>query len=281
MPVADPTCPVDTVQFVSAHLEDEYQYDSARSAERDAKIIEWLTAYHTDASLTEAERLDLRNRVIMNTWYLLPSILKKRNFPSTLFEDTLQNMVINLMTAIEKFDVTRGSKFSSYISGYMLDAISTSARDEAVVCQPASIRKQSIQYLKAQQEYGSEADAAAELGQAPEFTTRVNPDDCADLGPYDADIEDRMHLKDMCIRLEVVLSNNCELLTDKERMVLAHRTGVFGAPKMTLDQVAEAFHAMGWRATKEWIFQLERRARAKVRLYFEQSGVSESGIEDA
>jgi len=60
--------------------------------------------------------------------------------------------------------------------------------------------------------------------------------------------------------------------------VLIYRFGVFGAPRLTLKQVAELFRAQKRRATKEWIHQLEQKAKEKVARYFKSRGFRSSDM---
>ncbi len=68
------------------------------------------------------------------------------------------------------------------------------------------------------------------------------------------------------------MAPDSDVLNEKE-MVISCRFGVFGTGQATLEKVAELFHSRGWRASKEWIFQLERKALAKIRAYLQQWGI--------
>lgn len=57
-------------------------------------------------------------------------------------------------------------------------------------------------------------------------------------------------------------------LTDKEKLVIIHHFGIFGAPQMTLEEIAKLFAAKGNKVSKQRIFQLQKTAFTKIRHYF-------------
>jgi DNA-directed RNA polymerase sigma subunit (sigma70/sigma32) len=80
--------------------------------------------------------------------------------------------------------------------------------------------------------------------------------------------EDSMLTNEQVHLLAHLLAYDHPMLSTREKLVIRHRYGVFGHEKLTLEMLAKKFRALGWRATKEWIHQLEKRALRKIQEQF-------------
>lgn len=286
--------PVDAVQFISQGIEMSGvpMYSGNRDKRiRAKKIQEWLCEYHADGT-PPARRKELKDRIVMNTWFLLPFILSSKRFPAALFEDALQNMVIEIIKAIDNFKPELGHKFTSYISGYLKNAVSLSARDNSVVRVPASARRTAqVQTTSLGKSHGDAGGCTITSGSGdvydeenvgqdralPRHTSVQGAEQeyAAQMGISAGLEESVMHLEVMGL-LEQALSEDASLLTKKERLVITYRFGIFGAPRLTLEDVAHIFHGQGWNATKEWIYQIEQKAKKKLRAHLRAHGVTNS-----
>jgi DNA-directed RNA polymerase sigma subunit (sigma70/sigma32) len=253
-----------------------------------------MDQYHSPCT-PEEDRIYYRDCVILNLFFLLPYVLSPKRLRAPVFDEALQNMVLNLMVAIDRFKPERGTRFVSFIPGYLKEAIDISIRDDCVVTVPKAVRRAALKKELAQVEVTppeeesredilegelpphAYSDLDEEADTAPLWTRQVQTKGSS-FDPLESEVYeqdgDSAGLETLLIRteylrlLEFVLSPECDILSQKERTVLIYRFGVFGAPRLTLEQVSEMFLSLGWQSTKEWIFQLQRRALGKVRGFF-------------
>lgn len=291
----------DTVKFISRYLSSS-NIPIYFGEFRDNAIRDWLLEYHSSDTPPE-RKIFCRDCILLNVYFLFPYLLRTHyTMRASLFEDALQNMVISVLTAIDRFDVSRGSKFTSYIPGYLKEAIEAALINDGVVRIPRHIRKETAEALaqplteedlleddseasgdEEQDVQGcasAESDTEEELtgsSKAAAWTMNPNGDDvlemeCLNSGETPAldDLVDRRRVIQM---LEFLLSPDCTVLNEKEKVVITYRFGVFGTPKLTLTQVSDLFRSFGWNGTMEWVFQLQRKSLEKVRVFFDRVGV--------
>jgi DNA-directed RNA polymerase sigma subunit (sigma70/sigma32) len=197
-------------------------------------------------------------------------------------------MVSNVIQAIENYDPSIEAKFSSFLRGYLKNAISTAYKDTFLIRHPYRSRMETIKKIKALQDGETEnrMTPREKKEMFEEFVQALTPDvsffedtewepgsvvdsalptNCAE--PVDA--MEQLLSGEKLYLLGHVLAYDHPLLSPKEKLVIKHRYGVFGHEKLTLEEVAERFHSLDWRATKEWVFQLEKRALDKIRAHFQ------------
>ena len=284
----------DSVQYIAKHLEHSDLPIFTNSKVRDTHITEWLSAYHSVGVSSQTKKY-YRDCIILNLWYLFPYVLAKHRFKTNVFDDILQNLVLIVMKAIDKFDTTRGTKFSSYISGYIQNAISSSIRSNMIVRLPAVHRAPLVMYLRRNSPQDDpdpniDIDTQSDLEEeAPNTQTRcqsINLDSDITLHDIKTDIvkknlpdglsekgtEECLIEKEYLQILRKAVSEE-GVLTVKERLVLNFRYGLTSNETKTLDEIAAIFRANGARATKVWIYYIEERAKQKIREYFKTYGV--------
>ncbi len=104
---------------------------------RASKIRDSLDPAHAKpAALDEIERLetealDLKNQIIRANLRLVVSIAKKRVGASTDFFELVSDGNMSLIRAVEKFDFSRGFKFSTYASWAIIKNFARARTDEA------------------------------------------------------------------------------------------------------------------------------------------------------
>ena len=311
---------MDSVRFVSRHIK------SMSRSERQKTIRECLVEFHQKGT-SEERRKELSDTIVLQTWYLFPYILSSKNFQAGVFEEAIQNMVVNTLKAIQNFNPNKGCKFATYLSGYLKDAISGSIRSTYIVNTPSNIHKEKMRELKkAAEEEGctvssiilngaedsieEEEDREESFGYKHEdeeawTSTYRNPDDLLEVtedlraitGVYLEEVDyttasnfvDAETLEQVLYRNEVISLLECimeydgagvnehdyDVLNKKEKYVIMYRYGIFGRPRLTLEEVATMFQKMGWEGTKEWIFQIEKKAKNKLRLFLEEYGITD------
>lgn len=179
----------------------------------------------------DAAALDYRNRIVNANLGLVPSMVERSRLVGVDFAELISEGQLAMLRAADKFDCSRGFKFSTYACRAILTSVSRAV--------------------------------ALMSRHRARFPTEYDPD----LQKSDLVEKQREDLDTACVReLSVILSENTADLTDTEQRVLVERFGMSPsntkadvAPK-TLRQVAEVFGV-----TKERVRQIQNRALAKLR----------------
>lgn len=231
--------------------------------DRNSRIYDLLCRYHAYRATEEARQYCVEH-IIINLYFLLPHILTTKKIPADNFDDALQNMVLSIIKAIDKYDIRRGSKFTAYLVGYFKDAVSSTFRDTQVVRNPVYSQHKNPIPLYTNEETST-------LDAMSHHITLKNKSDA--LSPTSA--EQTLVNKEVLNFLEYAISHEAAILTEKEVFVITYRYGIFGAPTRTLDQIADIFDSQaGWSCTKERIFQIQQTALKKLRKFLATNQVT-------
>lgn len=273
---------------------DDLKSESAESVSIDDPVKVYLKEIGRVPLLTPEEEIELaikiaegdiqaKKRLSEANLRLVVSIAKRYLGRGMQFLDLIQEGNLGLIKAVEKFDYTKGFKFSTYATWWIRQAITRAIADQArtiripvhMVETINKVKKVSTQILHekghepSSEEIAEKLDISVEkvreivrVAQEPvSLETPIGEEEDSHLGDFipDSDtpapVDEASHalLKE---QLEEVLST----LTPREAKVLRLRFGLEDGKSRTLEEVGSEF-----KVTRERIRQIEAKALRKLR----------------
>ena len=276
----------------------EYEEDLANSDARSSTVDDPVKVYLKDIGrvplLTPEEEIELAIRIADNdqeakerltkaNLRLVVSIAKKYTGRGMMFLDLIQEGNLGLIKAVDKFDYTKGFKFSTYATWWIRQAITRAIADQGrtiripvhMVETINKVKKTSSMLLHRDGRDPSAEDIAKEINMSPDkvreilrisqepvsLETPIGEEEDSHLGDFipDDDAPSPADAAAMTFLKEKV-NEVLETLTPREAEVLRLRFGLRDGSVQTLEEVGNAFGV-----TRERIRQIEAKALRKLR----------------
>ncbi len=254
--------------FAESKLKSEKKLDKKLKRE-----LEWL--------VEDGKRA--KNHLLEANLRLVVSLAKRYTGRGMLFLDLIQEGNLGLIRAVEKFDYTKGYKFSTYATWWIRQAITRAMADQArtiripvhmveVINKLARVQRQMLQDLGREP---TPEELAKELDMTPEKVVEVQKYGREPISLHtplgeegDSEFGDLIEDSEAVVPADAVsftllqeqLHSVLDTLSEREAGVVAMRFGLTDGQPKTLDEIGKVYGV-----TRERIRQIESKTMSKLR----------------
>ena len=265
---------VDLAMRIEAGLYAEHKLAENPDMDKDLKkAMRWVVH---DGKRAKHHLLEANLRLVV-------SLAKRYTGRGMLFLDLIQEGNLGLIRAVEKFDYSKGFKFSTYATWWIRQAITRAMADQArtiripvhmveVINKLARVQRQMLQDLGREptpEELGKELDMTPEkvievqkYGREPiSLHTPLGEDGDSEFGDLIEDSEAVVPADAVSFTLlQEQLHSVLDTLSEREAGVVAMRFGMTDGQPKTLDEIGKVYGV-----TRERIRQIESKTMSKLR----------------
>nr|WP_255455554.1 RNA polymerase sigma factor [Microlunatus sp. Gsoil 973] len=274
-----------------ALLNAEQEVELAKRIEAGLFAEEQLAS--SDAKIKDSQRADYewiaedgrraKNHLLEANLRLVVSLAKRFTGRGMMFLDLIQEGNMGLIRAVEKFDYTKGYKFSTYATWWIRQAITRAMADQArtiripvhmveVINKLARVQRQMLQDLGREptpEELAKELDMTPEkvvevqkYGREPiSLHTPLGEDGDSEFGDLIEDSEAVVPADAVGFTLlQEQLHDVLDTLSEREAGVVSMRFGLTDGQPKTLDEIGKVYGV-----TRERIRQIESKTMSKLR----------------
>ncbi|MFG2089564.1 MULTISPECIES: RNA polymerase sigma factor [unclassified Spirillospora] len=264
---------VDLAKRIEAGLYAEHKLETENLGPRRRADLEWVAA---DGRRAKAHMLEANLRLVV-------SVAKKYSDRGLSLLDVVQEGNLGLIRAVEKFDYSKGYKFSTYAMWWIRQAIQRGFADSArTIRLPVHVLEMLSKLSRVErdmhQRLGREPtpeELAVELDKSPEqirellrtsrqpisLDSTIGEDGETRIGDLieDTDSPEASELVDRQLMADQ-LRRTLDILSPREAKIMAMRFGLYDGTPRTLDEIGKALGL-----TRERIRQLEKESLSKLR----------------
>jgi RNA polymerase primary sigma factor len=286
VPLLDAEQEVELAKRIKAGLSAEEKLTAGNQLNEDQRIdLEWIAEDGTRA----------KNHLLEANLRLVVSLAKRYTGRGVLFLDLIREGNLGLIRAVEKFDYTKGYKFSTYATWWIRQAITRATADQArtiripvhlveVINKLARVQRQMLQDLGREP---TPDELAIELDMIPEkviemqkygrepisLHTPLGEDGDSEFGDLIEDSEAIQPGEAVSFTLlPEQLHSVLETLSEQEAGVISMRFGLTDGQPKTLDEIGKVYGV-----TRERIRQIESKTMSRLRRPGHSTGDEERG----